>query len=231
MKYVNGNFDCRWIYGIKEQLCNYIAFGNDFHWLPLIDLYKLNGTIYAIKYNYGEWYSAGGCPVYDLCSYPQMAKGMAYEILGRMCHLLQDMSVPAHVHSDAHACKNCMYCDVYEEVELSLHRWTANEIWNNTPRNEWNNNYGPFIDPYHPDVNDPIYFLMYFMNQITDHYASGRTDGDDNFYQNFPYLSEIIPTLGPPILQQLVVCLNRKLLKIHSNTFTLLKKIRLYYKF
>ena len=72
---------------------------------------------------------------------------------------------------------------------------------------------------------------MYFMNQITDHYASGRTNGDNNFYQNFPYLSEIIPTLGPPILQQLVVCLNRKLLKIHSNTFTLLKKIRLYYKF
>jgi hypothetical protein len=111
-----------------------------------------------------------------------------------MCHLLQDQAVPAHVHSNSHACKFGMYCDFYEENAPSWHLWTADEIYAVG---------GRFINPY-TSWGDPLYYLMYLMNQATDHYASGRSDGDDNFDTTCPGLSQIVSTLGLPTLQSQV---------------------------
>lgn len=188
-KYVNGNYHYRWIYRkpTRWKGCNGLALAHDFKFLPLIDLYKGKGTVRALKYLdiAGDWVRTS-CPTISARDFDH---GYSYELLGRMCHLLQDMSVPAHVHNNAHACDHGQYCDYYERNELNYPTWGAEEIYANG---------GRFINPYQRSVNDPIYFLMVFMNQITDHYASGKTDGDDQYDRNFPYLAEIIPMLGPP---------------------------------
>lgn len=115
----------------------------------------------------------------------------AYNRLGRMCHLLQDMSVPAHVHCTAHPCTNGMHCDYFENHELdyleNYNDWNAEEVYNT---------YGGMIYPYLHD--DPLYYLMYFLNQITDHYADGKHNGDNNYDTDIPGLSSIIPLLGAP---------------------------------
>jgi len=188
-KYVNGDYNYRWMYrnGTQWQGCPEIALAHDFRFIPLVDLYKGKGTIRAVKYlDISDDWNSTSCPVLSASDFDH---GYSYEILGRMAHLLQDMSVPAHVHNNSHACKSDQYCDYYERHELSYHLWTAEEIYTRG---------GKFINPYQKNVNDPIYFLMYFMNQITDHYASGRTGGDDQYDPTFPYLAEIIPPLGPP---------------------------------
>jgi hypothetical protein len=118
-----------------------------------------------------------------------LQKKWIYEILGRMCHLLGDMSVPAHVHCNSHAGLHGMYSDLYEINAPNFHLWTADEIFAQSKT---------FIDPITQTWSDPLYYLMYFMNQITDHYASGKTDGNDIYDPNCPGLSDIFPTLGAP---------------------------------
>ena len=156
----------------------------DFAMHNLLDLYNNFGTmqIQGVDYFFDGW-EATNCPNLYL------QKKWIYEILGRMCHLLGDMSVPAHVHSNSHACSSGMYCDLYENNELNLHLWTADEIF---AQNQ------TYINSFSQIWSDPIYYLMYYMNQITDHFASGKTDGNDNYDTNCPGLSSIIPTLGMP---------------------------------
>jgi hypothetical protein len=189
-KYVNGDYPYRWRYTGPRRWdgcpIGEIAFAHDFQMRPLIDMYFGAGPIAAVRFQHvhtGKWFETN-CP-----RFVGMVGGYLYEILGRMCHLLEDMSVPAHVHRNAHACEHGQYCDYYERNELRYHRWSAEEVYANG---------GRFINPYQRGVEDPLFFLMYFMNQITDHYASGKTHGDDNYDPTFPYLSDIIPTLGPP---------------------------------
>ncbi len=42
-------------------------------------------------------------------------KRTSYDILGRICHLIGDMSIPAHAHNDAHSPINQGGVDTYEE--------------------------------------------------------------------------------------------------------------------
>jgi len=81
---------------------------------------------------------------------------IVWETLGRMCHLLADMSVPAHTHRDEHGLEP----DSYEN-------WVGGD-----PHLEWNHqNVGDFINPYNSD-NDPLHYLIYTMQQQTDHFGS-----------------------------------------------------------
>jgi len=93
---------------------------------------------------------------------------IVWEVLGRMCHLLGDMSMPAHVHLDEHG----LHPDAYEEWMGSLE----------VPYLDWNHgNVGNIIDPYNSD-NDPLHYLLYTMQQQADHFGSGgplACDGDD----------------------------------------------------
>jgi hypothetical protein len=76
--------------------------------------------------------------------------------LGRMCHLLADMSVPAHTHRDEHGLEP----DSYEN-------WMSGD-----PHLEWNHqNVGDFINPYTSD-NEPLHYLIYTMHQQADHFGS-----------------------------------------------------------
>ncbi len=91
---------------------------------------------------------------------------IVWEVLGRMCHLLGDMSIPAHTHRDEHG----LQADSYENWIASP---TAYQVWNGQ-------NSGPLI---RPDTTDaaPLHYLMYTMQQQCDHFGSnGPCDGDGN---------------------------------------------------
>lgn len=129
----------------------------------------------GIKYNtLIELYTTGkawitgyfGCPNTDwrYCNHEVILgqswrDAIVWEILGRMCHLVQDMSVPAHAHVDEHG----MYPDFYEQyMGLSSHFTLSTEEFNSVP----------FINPYIYGSTDPLHFLMYVVQQVTDHFAS-----------------------------------------------------------
>jgi hypothetical protein len=186
-KYFNGDFDNRYMYvhavywaGCESQ----ISLANDMKMYNLFELYKKTKQVSCVRYlDISLDWVPTDCPIWD---YPTP---FVYEQLGRMCHLLGDMSVPAHVHCNSHACTKGMYCDEYENNASTYHLWTADEIYAQDKT---------YIDPYN-SWSTPLYYLMYFMNQITDHYASGKTNGDNNYDANCPGLSEIYPSLGLPV--------------------------------
>lgn len=194
-KYYNGIYDFVWAYNsqvMSWNFCNSLHAMTKFSVPPLISFYKSSESFRAISYLAAEdlhWYNTN-CPEWDQ-SYNSFHKAHAYEILGRMCHLLQDMSVPAHVHNNSHAGTSGMYSDYYENNALNYYMWSADEIYASGKT---------FINPYN-SWNDPLYYLMYFMNQTTDHFASGKTDGDNNFDATCPDLSQLISTLGLPTSQ------------------------------
>lgn len=95
----------------------------------------------------------------------RMVDNITWEIVGRVCHLIQDISVPAHAHRDEHGPTP----DIYEP-------WIQG-----SPQSErWNgDNSGTFMDPY--VSSNPIHYLMYTTQQIADHFGStGPYEGDGN---------------------------------------------------
>lgn len=83
---------------------------------------------------------------------------IVWEALGRMCHLLGDLSVPAHSRRDEHG----LDADSYEN-------WIGGS---GQPYTVWNAaNAGPVVDPYTSD-NDPLHYLMYTLQQQTNHFGS-----------------------------------------------------------
>jgi hypothetical protein len=87
---------------------------------------------------------------------------IVWEILGRMCHLLGDMNVPAHAHNDEHG----LNPDSYEEYMGGAA--TPYTVWDHT-------NAGGVIDPYVSD--DPLHFLMYVTQEQADHFGSNGPAG------------------------------------------------------
>ena len=90
---------------------------------------------------------------------------ISYDILGRICHLLADMSVPAHAHNDAHS-------PVSEEGTDDFEQW----VKNNHSSYTWVDALaqgGTLFDV--TEKNFPIRYLMYVVNQYADFFPS---DGD-----------------------------------------------------
>jgi hypothetical protein len=117
---------------------------------------------------------------------------IAWETLGRMCHLLADMSVPAHTHRDEHG----LQPDSYEN-------WMYGD-----PHLAWDHqNVGDFINPYNSD-DDPLHYLIYTMQQQADHFGSngpGNIGNGNNLIGGEPQDSELdflnsvnLSSLGEP---------------------------------
>jgi len=89
------------------------------------------------------------------------------EVLGRMCHLLGDMSVPAHAHLDEHG----LHPDSYEDYVGGA----------GDPYTVWNaDNAGPAII-LEGATNQTLHFLMYTMQAQADHFGSnGPANGIGN---------------------------------------------------
>jgi hypothetical protein len=129
----------------------------------------------------------------ELLAGEALRDNIVWEVLGRMCHLLADMSVPAHAHRDEHG----LNPDSYEEYAGGP----------GDPYMTWNHqNAGPIIDP--PGTGlDRLHFLFYDTQQIADHFGSnGPADGSgNNIAGGNPRPAEIafldsvnLASLGPP---------------------------------
>lgn len=92
---------------------------------------------------------------------------VAWEVLGRMCHVLADMSVPAHAHLDEHG----LLADSYEEYVGGA----------GDPYRVWNaGNAGPAIVLNGP-TDEVLHALMYTTQEQADHFGSnGPANGDGN---------------------------------------------------
>lgn len=121
-----------------------------------------------------------------LGAYANGDKPKAYEYLGHIVHLLGDMSVPTHAHGDAHVDAFSDH-DPYEE-------WMSNSTDDRpiplTPAElaalraaESDPGHGLLNGPLDADVPagvDPLYYLLYTTNQLSDFFASRDVDGDTN---------------------------------------------------
>ncbi len=92
---------------------------------------------------------------------------IVWEVLGRMCHLLGDMSVPAHAHLDEHGLDPDSYEDYVGGPGDPYKVWSSSNVGPAVIRNE----------PSH----QTLHLLMYLMQQRADHFGSnGPADGNGN---------------------------------------------------
>jgi len=120
---------------------------------------------------------------------------ITWEILGRISHLLADMSVPAHVKNDKHPC-DLWNPDGYE-LYMGGNDWSPTVC--NAPQSvfaakNWNaltaQTQGGLLNISGMNTNEVIRYLFYTQNQLSDHFPSGRPkrdgyvdewhDGDNN---------------------------------------------------
>lgn len=130
-------------------------------------------------------------------------KDIIYQFIGRVCHLLGDMSIPAHVHCDEHG----LWHDPYEDA-MNYKEWDGNKmspcidedknISSAQERVEfWNaekifSEKGSIVNPWcYPADQNPYWFLFYTTAQIADHFASNRSNGDDD-YQHIGEIDDIL---------------------------------------
>lgn len=107
-------------------------------------------------------------------------RGIAFNVLGRMAHLIQDLSVPSHVHNNQHACPPDLYEDVMN-VDDARFGESFQEYWGATRTltdrggmlNFWDNC---------PTLDEGLFFLRN-MGMVSTHYAdwgwNGRVPGID----------------------------------------------------
>lgn len=135
-----------------------------------------------------EWYYG------DVYISEDFRNKLVWEILGRMCHLLQDLSVPAHTHRDEHGVTPS---DQYED-------WIAY----NGRYNHYNHaNIGSgILKPY--NFSNTLHYLMYTTQQIGDHFGStgpyegvgndllggNKSSEEINFFNSTPLTSLGVPT-------------------------------------
>ncbi|MBI9069949.1 MAG: T9SS type A sorting domain-containing protein [Melioribacteraceae bacterium] len=162
-----------------------------FYYNDLIEFYK-TGEIYVI-------FAAGQNVSYVesiLYVDEDVRHRIAFEILGRIAHLLTDMSVPAHIHNNAHAEasdetyeKEYMHIDVDDSPysNSNVNFWDAQKIWND---------FGDIINPYLSN-DTPLHHLMYTVNQYADHFASHLYNGDDNYNSNTELASHYPVGIAP----------------------------------
>ncbi|GEM_PF-2423554 len=174
-----------------------------FHYNSLIDLYKntyvtkvtwLTGqqTIYnnPIKFLQQHWSSLNSG------TYASFFDILSFEILGRMCHLLQDMSVPAHTNIDPHGDDDALIPDYYEEYFGYDYYWDYQNTLTKV---------GGYINPY--QSSNPLHFLMYTTNQMANHFATQGPHyrANNDYFSGNPLSEEIsylnslnIPNFGVP---------------------------------
>ncbi len=128
----------------------------------LATLYQ-TGNVKWIGYwnSIGQYFSKNLDKTYST----EYRRRISYDILGRICHLLADMSVPAHTHNDAHS-------PVSEEGTDDFEQWVKNNHYNYTWVDALAQG-GTLFDV--TEKNFPIRYLMYVTNQYADFFPS---DGD-----------------------------------------------------
>jgi hypothetical protein len=200
-----------------------------FQYHGLIDFYKtsyaylyLASGAYYLQTDEGKTtkfihYSSDG-PLVLLVN-AETRDNIVWEILGRVAHLLADMSVPAHIHNDPHPC----WIDInYGVVHIHVENGDQYELWaggagtgsdgncNNPINRIYAYDYGVsqalqqggFINV--TSKTNPLRYLFYSTNQIADHFGSLATqyavdygglwnpgDNNVNYYYGSEYYSHL----------------------------------------
>ncbi len=149
----------------------------------LKELY-LTGRAWIVGYYnlQGQWVNCN----YEIVLSQGGRDAFTWEILGRMCHLLQDMSVPAHANIDPHDNSNDpnsgLREDSYERYFGYDYYWNANNVYSQV---------GSIINPYLG--TDPLHFLMYTTNQIANHFGSNgpHMNQPNDFFLGNPQPEEL----------------------------------------
>ncbi|MFC2093440.1 T9SS type A sorting domain-containing protein, partial [Bacteroidota bacterium] len=148
----------------------------------ITDVYLNPENVYvtAWKYEYQNWWAnvSPWVPVIDYLlerTYFEedyirlLLKGVSWEIVGRICHLIQDMSVPAHANNDSHL-GNDYYEDTYVPPRYMSKNWThafnAGGVLNIN------------------ELDCPLRTMLYTTNQLADRFPSNDYGGDANYTMN-----------------------------------------------
>lgn len=132
----------------------------------------------------------------DVNALKEQIKGICWELIGRICHLYEDMGTPAHAHNDAHGGWeiDCLGGDDwYERDYLPIHFQDVN--WQDAL-----NTGGPV------NLNllqYPLRTSMYIMNQIGDRFPSNDVNGDNIIDNNLPWDHDFVHQQIDPIYDQL----------------------------
>jgi hypothetical protein len=118
-----------------------------------------------------------------------------WEQIGRMCHLFEDMGVPAHVHLDYHPAnlpfyaQHCIQRDYYELFYIPYNRTSKNYM----------DAYNEGGIRYYPYSWSPEYVftrVSYIINQIGDRFGSNNEWGDLNYQYFSDPLAGIYANIG-----------------------------------
>lgn len=158
-------------------------------------VFRQNGKEFPGPGFYGktlfDWYH--GRFEYDDERVEKRKKDIFYSIIGRVAHLLGDMSIPAHVKCDEHG----LWHDPYEDA-MNYVEWSGNkespciDMNKNIPASKarveyWNHDRifsekGSIVFPSCSLFTDnPYWTFFYSTAQIADYFASNRFAGDDEF--------------------------------------------------
>ncbi|AFH50035.1 Hypothetical protein IALB_2332 [Ignavibacterium album JCM 16511] len=168
-KYLNGEWIVHYNYGQTVgapgwQVCvppSYPIIGMAFKYDNLFEFFR-TGKAYGLGYRgiSGNWQYCDPTIVYFG---QEFRERIAFEILGRMCHLLQDMSVPAHANIDPHGNDDALIPDYYENYFGDDFYWNADNIYTQI---------GGVINPTLYQPSNPLHFLMYTTNQMSNHFST-----------------------------------------------------------
>ncbi len=146
---------------------NYPILGIAFEYSNLIEFFK-TGKAYARGHQNLAGYWSYVSPT-EIFLGQEFRERICFEILGRMCHLLQDMSIPAHANIDPHGTDlgklpwqdDALIPDYYEEYFGYDYYWNYQNTFSQV---------GGYINPY--QSSNPLHFLMYTTNQMSNHFAT-----------------------------------------------------------
>lgn len=113
-----------------------------------------------------------------------LSRRICWEVVGRMCHLIEDSGIPAHAHNDPHP-----FGDYFETYYMP--QSYSNYTWQNALMQ------GGLIN-----INNkayPLRYALYTTNQIADRFSSDDFYGNENLFIPSPYGSENYPQLLSPI--------------------------------
>lgn len=132
-----------------------------------------------------EFYQTGSCIRYDQYGenptnvnydLDKARNEVSFDMLGRIAHLLADMSVPAHSHLDPHTPLNP---DSYEEwMGENAETYFIDDNINKYGYSPGDDGFMPYITCF--DDYEAMFYLFYTMNQISQHFKSNDVAGNND---------------------------------------------------
>jgi len=174
-----------------------VVLGRIYSYTNLFDFYNTGHLFYwgyiNINGDYVEVYN----PPEEIYISTETSKKWSYIILGRVAHLLEDMTVPAHVHGEQHD-GTYLPLDAYENYisdEQTYPQWNYHLTPLGGPTN-----LGPEPLLYINNKFEPLRYLFYVTNQVADvfnsrgpgnRYYQSNYNGDDYSYYLAPIYASI----------------------------------------